>query len=628
MTVKVLGRRLPASKTYFVALSTALLLLVVTVSAALWQTNRGIELNREVRESLATRGELRLLLRGLQDSEIGQRGYLLTGNTIYLEPYLAAHDDVVVRMAALVERLGDDPAVLPELERMQELTASKLDELTLTVALYRAGRQNEAMLIVDSNRGKEVMDELRQLIHAAEEREDRLVRERTAEVDRTALILQLVIVFAGLLLVGIGALLVVIVRGALAELRESRDQAQAAHERAMHEMGKREQAEAKVRQMQKMEAIGQLTGGVAHDFNNMLAVIISALQLAQRRIARGETGIDRFIDSAMDGARRAATLTSRLLAFARRAPLTPTVFDPNRVISGMSELLRRTLGEAIEFETVLSGGLWRVNADIGELENAILNVCVNARDAMPHGGKLTIESANTYLDQTYADAAADVSPGQYVMIAITDTGGGMPPDVKAQAFEPFFTTKEVGKGTGLGLAHVHGFMKQSGGHVAIYSEMGVGTTVKLYLPRTQSAAEETTSPLPSAASEDLPAGDASTIILVVEDEERVRALSVASLRDLGYTVIHADHGAQALEVLAQQPGVSLLFTDIVMPGMSGRKLADEAKARYPALKVLYTTGYTRNAIVHNGAVDADARLLMKPYSISELARKVRAVLDE
>jgi nitrogen-specific signal transduction histidine kinase/CheY-like chemotaxis protein len=391
-------------------------------------------------------------------------------------------------------------------------------------------------------------------------------------------------------------------------------------------MGGREQAEAKVRQMQKMEAIGQLTGGVAHDFNNMLAVIISALQLAQRRLGRNENA-EHFIDAAMDGARRAAILTSRLLAFARRQPLQPVVLDVNRVLGGMSELLRRTLGEQIDFETVLAGGIWKVNVDASELENAILNICVNARDAMSGAGKLTIESANAYLDEDYARANIDVALGQYVMVAITDTGSGMPPDVKAKAFDPFFTTKEVGKGTGLGLSHVHGFVKQSGGHVAIYSEVGHGTTVKLYLPRTQ-LQEQNATPVLAVLPGDIPEGDPAQIVLVVEDDDRVRLLSVASLRELGYTVLHARSGNTALDVLELNPGISLLFTDIVMPDMSGRALADEALRRFPTLKVLYTTGYTQNAIVHNGVVDADARLLLKPYSLVDLARKIRATLDE
>lgn len=625
MTVSVLGRRLPAAATYMASLGAALLLLLLTIGAALWQAERSVELNHAVRDSLETRSQLRLLLRSLQDAETSQRGYLLTGDETYLRPYLASRDEAPRSVDALARAAGDDARRLAEALRLRELSAGKFDEIAQTISLYRNGRQNEAMLIVQSDRGKELMDELRGVIAAAEAREQADIVEQMAAVDRSARQLRVIVIFAGLVLVAIGALLVIIVRNAMRELRTSRDEALSAHERLLQEMGGREQAEAKVRQMQKMDAIGQLTGGVAHDFNNMLAVIISALQLAQRRLARGETDISRFTDAAMDAARRAATLTSRLLAFARRTPLSPSVLDVNRVVGGMSELLRRTLGEQIEFETVLAGGVWRVAADVSELENAIINVCVNARDAMSGGGKLTIETANAFLDEAYASANIDVAPGQYVMIAVTDTGAGMPPEVKAKVFEPFYTTKEVGKGTGLGLSHVHGFLKQSGGHVSIYSEVGHGTTVKLYLPRTSLAEAEAPRP---ALMEDLPAGDPATLILVVEDEERVRTLSVASLRELGYTVLHADSGAKALDILEKNPGAALMFTDIVMPGMSGRKLADEAKRRWPTLKVLYTTGYTQNAIVHNGVVDADARLLLKPYSLSDLARKIRAVLDE
>ncbi|MBX9747107.1 MAG: response regulator, partial [Hyphomonadaceae bacterium] len=289
------------------------------------------------------------------------------------------------------------------------------------------------------------------------------------------------------------------------------------------------------------------------------------------------------------------------------------------------DMLRRTLGEQVLLETVLAGGLWRVNADRQELEQAILNICVNARDAMPDGGKLTIEAGNVHLDDAYAAVNIDVVAGQYVMVAITDTGAGMSADVRNKAFEPFFTTKDIGRGTGLGLSQVHGFLKQSGGHAAIYSEIGVGTTVKLYLPRTQLqlSADPASAPITTDVS-----GDPGTIILVVEDEERVRSLSVASLRDLGYTVLHASSGPAALKMLESNPAVALLFTDVVMPEMTGKALADEARTRHPALKVLYTTGYTQNAIVHNGVLDADARLLLKPYSLNDLAKKVRAVLEE
>lgn len=625
MTVKILGRRLPAAATYAVALGAAVLLLLLTVAGALWQTDRSLELNALVRDRVESRSHFRLLLRGLQDTETAQRGFLLTSNGTYLEPFGAGRAEVD-RELTLIEAQARDPNDQKEAARLRELATGKIDEMALTIELHRRGRVNEARLIVLSDRGKEVMDELRDIINAAERREHNEMLEAMRSAEAAGARLRLVVVLAGVLLFGIGLLLVTAVRNAMAELRASRDEAQAAHARQMQEIAARESAEDKVRQMQKMEAIGQITGGVAHDFNNMLAVILSALQLAKRRMERGQEGASQFIDSAIDGAKRAASLTSRLLAFARRQPLNPSVLDVNRVLGDMSDMLARALGEQVEMETVLAAGLWRVNADRHELEQAILNICVNARDAMDGAGKLTIESGNAFLDEGYAAANIDVTAGQYVMIAITDTGAGMSPEVKAQAFEPFFTTKQIGKGTGLGLSHVHGFLKQSGGHVAIYSEIGVGTTIKLYLPRTN-LAEQEIAPAAALSDESL-VGDAATLVLVVEDDDRVRDLSVAALRDLGYTVLHASSGKAALTVLEANPGVALLFTDVVMPEMSGRVLADEARKRNPDLKVLYTTGYTQNAIVHNGVVDADARLILKPYSLSDLARKVRAVLDE
>ncbi len=382
-------------------------------------------------------------------------------------------------------------------------------------------------------------------------------------------------------------------------------------------------AEDQLRQAQKMEAIGQLTGGIAHDFNNMLAVIIGGLNLLERRLARGETDLGRYIEAAKDGAFRAAALTQRLLAFSRRQPLEPKVIEPNRLVSGMTELLTRTLGEHVQVETVLTAGSWAVNADASQLENSILNLAVNGRDAMHGGGKLTIETVNAHIAEDYA-REHDVKPGQYVMIAVTDTGSGMPPDVVAKAFDPFFTTKAVGKGSGLGLSQVFGFVRQSGGHVKIYSEVGHGTTVKIYLPRHYGGATRVEEAQPPGG---LHHGSQEETILVVEDDDRVRAFSVEALRELGYTVLEARSGARALEMLGNAPAVTLLFTDVVMPEMSGPQLAAAATVRSPSLKVLYTTGYTRNAIVHNGVLDAGTQLLQKPFSIDQLALKVRAILD-
>lgn len=390
------------------------------------------------------------------------------------------------------------------------------------------------------------------------------------------------------------------------------------------EMTRREAAESQLRQVQKMEAIGQLTGGIAHDFNNMLAVIIGGLDLTRRRLGRGDTDVAKFVDAAMDGARRAAVLTGRLLAFSRQQPLAPEATDANRLVGGMSELLHRSIGEAIRMETVLAAGLWRIHVDVAQLENVLLNLAVNARDAMPDGGRLTIETANCLLDEDYARAHPGVVPGQYVMIAVTDTGVGMSEDVAARAFEPFFTTKPVGQGTGLGLSQVYGFVRQTGGHVKIYAEPGHGTTIKVYLPRFYGAGEAA----PAADTAAVAAGPgAGEVILVVEDDERVRQVSVATLTDLGYTVLSAPGGADGLRLLDSRPDIALLFTDIVMPDMNGRRLADEALRRRPDLKVLYTTGFTRNAVVHNGVLDPGVSFLPKPFTVDQLATRIRELLD-
>ena len=394
-----------------------------------------------------------------------------------------------------------------------------------------------------------------------------------------------------------------------------------------NEMAERTAAEAQLRQMQKMESIGQLTGGIAHDFNNMLAIVIGSLDLARRRLSGAEhQQVSQCLNNAREGAQRAAVLTARLLAFSRQQPLAPQLLDPNKLVGGMSELLRRTLGENIHVETVLAGGLWRTFADPAQLESAIINLAINARDAMPTGGKLTIETANSDLDERYARAHAEVEPGQYVLISVSDTGTGMAPEVVERAFDPFYTTKGAGKGTGLGLSQVFGYVKQSGGHVKIYSEIGRGTTVKVYLPRHLGAASTTLADEAEKAA--LPLGTPDTIVLVVEDEEPVRHMTVDALRELGYTVVQASDGKEALRHLQLQPRVDVMFTDIVMPDMTGRELVDQARKSRPDLKVLYTTGYTRNAVVHNGVLDRDVAFLPKPFTLEQLAAKIRDVLAQ
>jgi two-component system, NtrC family, sensor kinase len=384
--------------------------------------------------------------------------------------------------------------------------------------------------------------------------------------------------------------------------------------------------EETLRQSQKLDAIGHLTGGVAHDFNNLLTIIIGNLETAQRQLESWTDAVHlklaQRIASAMHGAERAATLTKRLLAFARQQPLNPTTIDVNRLLNGLSDFLRRALGEDVSLEIVGAGGVWPVEADPAELEAAILNLAVNARDAMPDGGKLTIETGNDYLDDAYCRQYSDLRPGQYVQISVTDTGAGMTSAIVERAFEPFFTTKQAGQGTGLGLSQVYGFVKQSGGHVKIYSEVGEGTTIKMYLPRFIGRA----SPLAETKSEPR-RGRSGECILVVEDDAEVRAYVVETLRGLGYDVLEAAGGEEALALMDRHKPISLLLTDVVMPGQNGRKLADAARQRQASLKVLYMTGYSRNAIVHQGRLDPGVELLQKPLTSELLATAVRKVLD-
>jgi PAS domain S-box-containing protein len=387
----------------------------------------------------------------------------------------------------------------------------------------------------------------------------------------------------------------------------------------------RREAEAQLRQSQKMEAVGHLTGGMAHDFNNLLTVIAGNLELAVQALGRSDLiGADRRVRAAQGGTEKAATLTRRLLAFARQQTLAPESVNANKIVSEMSELIRHSIGMAVELETVLGGGLWDALIDPHQLENALINLAINARDAMPDGGKLTIETANTHLDATYAAHHTEVTPGQYVMIAVSDAGTGMTPEAAERAFEPFFTTKGVGKGSGLGLSQVFGFVKQSNGHVKIYTELGSGTTIKLYLPR-HFQSEPEGRVIETASSEpDLPRAREQETILVVED---VLAYTAEALGSLGYHVIGARDASSALTALAAHPDVKLLFTDLELPGANGQELAAEVVRRRPDLVVLHTTGYSANAVVHREVLARGTRYLSKPYALAKLATTVRELLD-
>jgi signal transduction histidine kinase len=428
------------------------------------------------------------------------------------------------------------------------------------------------------------------------------------------------------LLVIMAALVTAVLGVAQSALARSNSELAAANASLEAEIAEREKAEAALRQAQKMEAIGQLTGGVAHDFNNILQVILGNLGTVEHRLESGiidPHAARRAIAAAIRAGERAATLTAQLLAFSRRQTLAPQPIDPNRLIGGMSELLHRTLGESIEVETAFDARLWQTMVDSNQLENALLNLAVNARDAMPAGGKLTIETANVFLDEAYALSEA-IRAGQYVMIAVTDTGLGMAPETVSKAFDPFFTTKEVGQGTGLGLSQVYGFIRQSGGHAKIYSEPGEGTTVKLYLPRLISDAVIRESD--DVKESEVPRGGRE-IILAVEDEPDVRNYVVEMLRELGYQVIEAADGWSALRILEARSDIKLLFTDVGLPGgINGRHLADHARRLRPSIKVLFSTGYARNAIVHQGRLDSGVELIGKPFTNRALATRIREIL--
>jgi signal transduction histidine kinase/CheY-like chemotaxis protein len=397
------------------------------------------------------------------------------------------------------------------------------------------------------------------------------------------------------------------------------------------EMRRRSETESTLRQAQKMDSIGQLTGGIAHDFNNMLTIVMGNIDTVQRRlksIANTEA-LNRPIEAALQGARNAAKLTHRLLAFSRQQTLEPISLNLNVVVSGLSDLLARTVGETIEVEFVSGAGVWPTFADVNQIENALVNLAINARDAMSEGGKLTIETANTYLDEAYVAPFGDLQPGQYVMLSVSDTGTGIDPEILDRVFEPFYTTKGPGKGTGLGLAMVYGFVKQSQGHIRIYSEPRLGTTVKIYLPR---HAEQAVAvhPRGTSVTDEQPVRSASPgeTILVVEDDAGVREYVTGVLEDLGYRILVAVDGAQALRLASDTDRIDLLFTDVVLAGgMTGRQVAEQIAIMRPSLPVLFTTGYTRNAIVHHGRLDAGVHLLSKPYTQRDLALKIRALLD-
>ncbi len=566
------------------------------------------------------------MLGKLQDLELAKRGFLLTRSDGFIPSYDEARTAIPQALAKLRSLVADSTDQTARVDRMGLSIQDILTTSARTIELGRNGQFAEAIAFVMAGRGQQTLESFRAIVNEFNAAESDLLKKReAAEATARAIMLGMVlIVLASAAGAALGALLL---SGTL--IRELRQRTEALAE----ETRVRKDAQAILAQTQKMESIGQLAGGIAHDFNNLMTVVIGNLDSAERRLARGgpadASSIGRPIAAAMQGARRAASLTQRLLALSRQQVLSPQQVDLNRLVASLSEMLTRTVGETIAVETILGSGLWPTFVDVSQLENAIVNLVVNARDAMPDGGRITIETANASLDEAYCRQFGDVAPGQYVLISVTDTGTGISPENLTKVFEPFFTTKSASMRTGLGLAMIYGFVKQSKGHIRIYSEVGHGTTAKIYLPRMIGAARAES--VPAAArveSAQSPTARPGEVVLMVEDDEDVLNSTVVLLRELGYSVLTARNGAEALAQLKGGKRVDILFTDVVLPqGMNGRMVAVEALALRPALPVLFTTGYARNAIVHNGQLDPDVQFLAKPYTLEELAQKLRAALD-
>ena len=592
----------------FMLLGVACVLIVFAVASS-FRAEHWVQHSLELQQST---WELFSLV---QDAETGQRGYLLTGDRSYLTPFLEAKTQLPVREGKLRSMVTLSPERAGQQAQLFELIAAKMDELGRTVQLRDNGQVDAAQELVEGDAGRQLMVQIRSVVMGMDQGEQDMLRRRSASMDTQRLLLMIAIVLA----IGLAAALAYMV------IREGQQHAGALARSVQaleHEIEQREDVEAQLRQAQKMEAIGQLTGGVAHDFNNMLAIIIGNLELLLRRLPGDDPRVQGPANNALNGAMMAAELTKQLLAFARQQALQPKPTDINRCIRDMSALLRRSLGENIKIETIQTGGLWPAFVDRAQLESAIVNLAVNSRDAMGGAGKLTIETANTVLDRSYAQQHLEVTAGQYVMVAVTDTGHGMDEDTRSRIFEPFFTTKAVGEGTGLGLAMVYGFVKQSGGHVEASSVPGHGTTFRIFLPRVFDA--EAT-PLPAEEAAPIPKGHET--ILLVEDEEAVRSLSRRVLQSAGYTVLVARHGPEAILLAGQHDGpIHLLATDLVMPRMSGLEVASQLAQARPDIRILLMSGYPNEAVIRHG-VPAAAKLLQKPFNPGALARAVRQVLD-
>ena len=602
-------------------------LLAAAALAMIIGLSRSRDADMRVLHTLEVQQVAQTLLIATGDAESAVRSFLLSGDNEDLDRFEPALVQANEKLDSLISLTVDNAIQQARIGTLKTLVHAKSTQLEKCVKLAKDGQREAALALINSRDDRQLLENIRTEIGSVLNTEQQLLKERQSQAAQQRYVLAALIGIALLTATILASVLAVSSRNALKGLLDLNAELDA-------ESKLRRDAEETLRQAQKIEAVGQLTGGIAHDFNNLLTIIIGNLDNMKRQLATvaGEASakLSKSLDAALQGARSAGQLTQRLLAFSRRQALDPQRLDVNRLVSGMLDMLRRSLGAEISIETVLGAGLWPAFADGHQLENVLLNLALNAKDAMPQGGCLTIETANAYLDAAYVRRFGDVEAGQYVVLCVTDTGTGIPEEIIDRVFEPFFTTKPVGEGSGLGLAMVHGFVKQSGGHVRIYSEDGEGTTVKIYLPR-MTTAEETIAAPSGKPEQAAPAPRAKPheTILLVEDNEGVRTYAKSVLEDLGYWVLEAADAHEALRLVAKKPQISLLFTDVVLPGSdNGRALADKLRERYPELPVLYTTGYTRNAIVHQGRLDAGVQLLNKPYTQQDLAHKIREMLDQ
>ena len=588
------------------------LLLLIACGLVTFATISSERADKWVNHTQQVRQAIIQLYSDVRDAESGQRGALLTHDPRYLHPYELARQNLAATESLLASLVADNPSQVALYAKLRPLVDQKMGELEHTLQMQTDRDDGSALGVVKTGVGLELMEEVQALTRQMDRNEASLLEQRLEASRRTRALLLAATLFAVLIAAGV----------AYRVHREGASRQRAIFEKNLaleDQIQQREAVEMRLRQVQKMEALGQLTGGIAHDFNNMLAIIVGNLEMSLRHLGKTDERLKDLVSRALTAAMRGADLTKSLLAFSRMQPLRPKSVDVNDCVRSMLMILQRTLGEDIQIETTLTAGLWRVFIDRPQLESALLNLAVNSRDAMNGKGRLVIETSNTYLDQAFANTHIEVTPGQYVMLAVTDSGSGMPPDVVRRAFDPFFTTKEAGQGTGLGLSQVHGFIKQSKGHVQLYSEVGIGTTVKLYLPRSsaQQDAEVFAETMVFALN-------TSKKILVVEDDPEVRHFVVACVNELGYTALDAESADAAQQKLASHPDIALLLTDVVMPGKNGRQLVEAVRPFYPKLRVLYMTGYPRDAIVHNGILDRDVRVISKPFSMQELARELKS----